>query len=453
MRYLTLWIMGVFAYISSTQANLFVTTNGLTGLETVTVGNPGNEGEWSGKNHGGDGLDRLCGAVDYVYEIGKYEVTAGQYTIFLNAVAATDTYDLYNSDMENHFWGCKIMRHGLPGEHYYTINPDWANRPVNFVSWADAARFCNWLHNNQPIGAQGPDTTENGAYDLNGAVLPEDLGDIERKSDWRWAIPTEDEWYKAAYHKNDGTTNHYWNYPTASDNCPTLEAPPGTDLINGSANHYTAEGTYPLGHPYYRNEAGAYTTKPSQSSYGTFDQAGNVWEWNENVQNDGERGLRGGSFHSFLAECKDLHAAYRPYSYDPTIEVDGWGFRVVASWNDCNSNGIADYKDINSDFSGDCNINIVPDECETDCNSNGIPRDCIICSSPADCNDCDDSTKDGCWIAAGHQVGECLHVKICEPGIMPGDMDGDNDIDLRDYAIFASCFTGPNGETPISCPF
>ena len=39
------------------------------------------------------------GAVDYNYSIDKYDVTLGQYTQFLNAVAKTDTYGLYNSYM------------------------------------------------------------------------------------------------------------------------------------------------------------------------------------------------------------------------------------------------------------------------------------------------------------------------------------------------------------------
>ena len=52
-------------------------------IETVTVGNPGNTGELSGEGAGGVGRDRICGDVDYVYDIGKFEVTAGQYTEFL----------------------------------------------------------------------------------------------------------------------------------------------------------------------------------------------------------------------------------------------------------------------------------------------------------------------------------------------------------------------------------
>ena len=35
------------------------------------------------------------GAVNYIYNIGEYAVTAGQYTAFLNAVAKTDPDRLY----------------------------------------------------------------------------------------------------------------------------------------------------------------------------------------------------------------------------------------------------------------------------------------------------------------------------------------------------------------------
>ena len=70
-------------------------------IVTVPVGSTGNVGEWSGESYGGYGPDRICGAVDYAYNIGKYEVTAGQYIEFLNAVAAADPYGLYNSAMDS----------------------------------------------------------------------------------------------------------------------------------------------------------------------------------------------------------------------------------------------------------------------------------------------------------------------------------------------------------------
>ena len=149
------------------QANVLNMGPGLTSLETVPAGNAGNVPDTRYVTPG-------YGAVAYEYRIGKYEVTAGQYTEFLNKMAGVDSYQLYNAFMWSSGWGCKIERYagsGTPEDPYqYRVASDWANRPVNYVSWGDAARFANWLHNGQPTGAQGPGTTETGAYTLNGAV-------------------------------------------------------------------------------------------------------------------------------------------------------------------------------------------------------------------------------------------------------------------------------------------
>ena len=40
---------------------------------------------------------------------------------------------------------------------------------------------------------------------------------VTRKPGATWVIPTEDEWYKVAYHKNDGVTGNYGDYPTGSN--------------------------------------------------------------------------------------------------------------------------------------------------------------------------------------------------------------------------------------------
>jgi hypothetical protein len=86
---------------SLAQANVFDLGIGYTNLETVTVGDPGNTGELSGSGAGGYGNDRICGSVGYSYNIGKYEVTAGQYADFLNNKAKTDPYGLYDTRMTN----------------------------------------------------------------------------------------------------------------------------------------------------------------------------------------------------------------------------------------------------------------------------------------------------------------------------------------------------------------
>ena len=120
---------------------LVFTTAGLAwvNVETVTVGDPNNTGELSGSGAGGYGPDRICGTVDYEYRIGKYEVTAGQYCEFLNAVAGSDPYGLYNTSMDSSEYGCQITQHGTSGNYTYdfsgrpsgTTEADWVNRPVN----------------------------------------------------------------------------------------------------------------------------------------------------------------------------------------------------------------------------------------------------------------------------------------------------------------------------------
>ncbi|MHC4695316.1 MAG: hypothetical protein ACYTFA_01085, partial [Planctomycetota bacterium] len=81
-------------------------------IDTVPVGNPGN----SNDTHG-DGFGGVAGA----YNIGKFEVTAGQYAEFLNAVADDDTYGLYNTNMLSSSYGCKIRRTGSSGSYVYLV--------------------------------------------------------------------------------------------------------------------------------------------------------------------------------------------------------------------------------------------------------------------------------------------------------------------------------------------
>jgi formylglycine-generating enzyme required for sulfatase activity len=292
-------------------------------MEAVPVGNPGNAGELSGAGAGGSGPDRICGAVGYGYNIGKYEVTAGQYTEFLNAVAGVDTYGLYNTSMWSSSYGCKIERFagsGTSGDPYqYRVAADWVNRPVNYVSWGDAARFANWLHNGQPTAAQGLTTTDDGAYYLNGAITDAALLAVNREADWKWAITTEDEWYKAAYHKNDGVTGNYFDYPTSSDSVPS------NDLVNpdpgNNATFY--DSGYTIGSPYYRTEVGAHEN--SESPYDTFDMGGNVWEWNEAILSGSSRGVRGGSFNDV---ADSLRSSLRYDGYLPSSEAALVGLRV-----------------------------------------------------------------------------------------------------------------------------
>jgi sulfatase modifying factor 1 len=289
----------------------------------VTVGNPGNTGELSGTVL--SGTARICGAVAYTYKIGKYEVTAGQYTAFLTAVAKTDTYGLYNENMDTAVFaeGCNIKRTGLSGAYNYSVAADYANRPVNFVSFWDSCRFANWLTNGQPTGPQGSGTTEQGTYTLSGYNGP-DGRTIQRSANAKYAVASEDEWYKAAFHKFDGVTDYYFDYPTSSDTAPGRDM--ADPLPGNNANIY---GTpLPIDSGKYTTVAGEFQN--SDSPYGTFDQGGNVGEWNEGIPyqegSDACRGIRGSSF---TGGGSEMLAAQRDIYASPTVEFPGVGFRVV----------------------------------------------------------------------------------------------------------------------------
>jgi formylglycine-generating enzyme required for sulfatase activity len=96
-------------------------------------------------------------------------------------------------------------------------------------------------------------------------------------------------------------------------------------LINpdpgNNANFY--QSGYTIGSPYLRTPVGEFEN--SESPYDTFDQGGNVWEWNEAVLHGSYRGLRGGSFND---GDYSLHASLRSY-LSPTYEYYYLGFRVV----------------------------------------------------------------------------------------------------------------------------
>ncbi|MCY2928762.1 MAG: SUMF1/EgtB/PvdO family nonheme iron enzyme [Planctomycetota bacterium] len=318
------WVVVLVAFVEAmslpADANVFSMGGGLTSLEFVTVGDPGNVADTRVMDDGTTGY----GTVNYTYKIGKFEVTAGQYTAFLNAVAKTDTYALYDTSLDQaySFSCCNIERTGALGSYTYSVASEWANRPVNCVSWGDAARFANWLHNGQPSGPQNLSTTEDGAYYLDGATSNAALLAVTRKGNWKWAITSEDEWYKAAYYdpgKPGGAG--YWDYPTRSNTAPGQDM---TDTSGNNANYYTAPYAYPIDSGKYTTLAGEFQN--SDSPYGTFDQGGNVYEWNEASLYNSVRGLRGGSWN---AGGDYLHAADRfSIGYLPSDKRIAVGFRV-----------------------------------------------------------------------------------------------------------------------------
>jgi formylglycine-generating enzyme required for sulfatase activity len=287
---------------------------GAVEIDWAYVGNPGNAAD-TGANCFASAVD--CGSVAVDYRISKHEVTNAQYAEFLNAVAKTDTYGLYNPGMSSNAIG-GITRSGSSGSYIYAVKSGQGDNPVGFVSWYDALRFANWLHNGQPTGAQGAGTTETGAYTFTGA------GSVGARNVGALAfLPTENEWYKAAYY--DPTSAGFFNYPTGSNTAPSSDVPPAGA---NSANYY--DGTFALTDSAtfvfsfnYLTDVGAYAS--AESPYGTFDQGGNLWEWNEAGAGT-VRGRRGGSFGDFASELAVSGTNINDVEFDSEVN----GFRVAS---------------------------------------------------------------------------------------------------------------------------
>ena len=296
-------------------------------IEMVVIGDPGNVADPEDGDATTGEIENF-GAVPYTYSIGKYEVTMNQYVEFLNAVAASDPNGLYQPNIGTHPHVLGIQRTGTDGNFSYSVIGG-GERPISNVSWFDAARFCNWLHNGRPNGVQDENTTEMGAYSLDGA----NSGIFTKNPGAKFWIPSEDEWYKAAYYRPvaggpGGPADEYYLYPTQSDSAPG-------NLIGSlanQANHRPANGLFSTTQrsaaedTNYLTDRGAFSG--TESYYGTFDQGGNLFEWNDGIFDEPggmQRGVRGGSW--FGGEGK-MRSSKRDHK-TPGQEGNVIGFRVA----------------------------------------------------------------------------------------------------------------------------
>jgi formylglycine-generating enzyme required for sulfatase activity len=304
---------------------------GAVEIEWVYVGDPGNPPDTEVMTCcvGSVGTTGY-GSVAYGYFISKYEITNAEYVEFLNAVARSDPKRLFNPDMQDDARQGGITRSGAAGHYQYAAKAGFENRPVNYVSFYDALRFANWLHNGQPTGKQRASTTEDGAYTITLSGV--ESNSTVRNVHARFFLTSEDEWYKAAYY--DAASGSCFDYPTATDVVPDCVAP-GDDT--GNAANYCKWGP-----ELTITDVGAYAL--SEGPFGTFDQGGNVFEWNEAVVSrpaDGYcgggmqvdpadvpacRGIRGGHYGDMLPS--PMAASYRDATV-PEYESLDTGVRVA----------------------------------------------------------------------------------------------------------------------------
>ena len=193
------------------------------------------------------------------------------------------------------------------------------DKPVNYVSWFDAARVANWLMN----GATGTSSTETGAYTLSGGTS----GNVPAVNPGAtFYIPTENQWYKAAYYKGGSTNAGYWDYATQSDTAPTPVTAGSTGIgssgSTGNFANYNAAADWNS----LNGNVTTVGTNGGASAYGAFDMSGNVFEWNDLTGAAGSsRGLRGGRWDG---DALSLSSSGRN-ALDPTFTVFNSGFRLA----------------------------------------------------------------------------------------------------------------------------
>jgi formylglycine-generating enzyme required for sulfatase activity len=310
------WLAGAIALLAASlaSAQVFNMPGGQTSLQFVSVGDPGNVADPA------TGL----GAVGYTYRMGRCDVTLAQYAAFLNAVAQTDTYGLYSPGMATDYPTVGIAQSGSPGSYNYSVIGAAAggnNMPVFDITWGDAARFCNWLQNGQPTNnPEGIGTTETGAYTLNGSNTPSALLGVTRNAAADYFIPSENEWYKAAYYVGGGTNAGYWQYPTKSNSAPgNVLSTTGSN----NANYGSADPTNCL------TPVGYFAGSPGP--YGTFDQGGELYQWTDTpISAYGYPGF------AMMGSAWDMDGGYLqsdntvwPWTPDPAAQYYFSGFRVA----------------------------------------------------------------------------------------------------------------------------
>jgi formylglycine-generating enzyme required for sulfatase activity len=141
----------------------------------------------------------------------------------------------------------------------------------------------------------------------------------------RFFIPSENQWYKAAYYKGGSTNAGYWAYATKSDSVPTaVTATPTGDGSAGSSGNFANYNRVAD----WNGQDGNVTTVGTNggpSAYDAFDMTGNVWEWNDLDSSSSSRGRRGGTWN---VDSSLLSSSARRDG-TPSFEVSNVGFRVA----------------------------------------------------------------------------------------------------------------------------
>jgi formylglycine-generating enzyme required for sulfatase activity len=272
------------------RADTFGSGTNTFSMHTVEISNPGNGDDRGG---GGGTYSGAYGGVDYIYRMGVTEVPQD--------------------------WIEKATRLGLTN---VTAGAWRGSQPAANVTWHEAAAFVNWLNTSSGHhAAYDLSYTNNWSMRLWSKAEAWQSGgeNLYRHKDAHYFLPSEDEYYKAAFHKNDGVTANYWDYATGSNDAPR-------PVANGTEAGTVVYGQLETSGPALVDSTGGV------SPYGTCGQTGNIGEMKESAFDGAnnfptESRVRGGGRWNF--DVSQLNSSFR-VQHDLPTSRSGIGFRVVS---------------------------------------------------------------------------------------------------------------------------
>jgi formylglycine-generating enzyme required for sulfatase activity len=281
MKIPLLLTVALLAPLSQTFADVFGSgTNAFT-LEFNSIGDAGNAA-------GGSGY----GSVIYDYRMSTAEVSE---SVLQHAVNA-----------------------GLTG----VTGGAWTGeQPAAFIDWFEAAAFVNFLNTDRGFTRAYDLSWDGNNWSMNLWTSAEawQMGgeNLYRNKDAFYFLPSENEWYKAAYYQGGGTNAGYWNYPTQENTAPAAVA---SGILAGTAV-YDGQSA----------PAGVFANG-GLSAYGIRGMGGNAAEWTEsawdglNNSSNEDRTVRGGDW---FGAADQLGSSYRDINA-PLYESDFIGLRVAS---------------------------------------------------------------------------------------------------------------------------
>jgi formylglycine-generating enzyme required for sulfatase activity len=281
----------------------------IQGPVTFLMGSPANE-----KYRTDDELQHQV-IIPRSFAISTNEITVAQFQRFLEA----------NPDIKQNASRDSSKFPSVENKKLLIFSPE-PECPQIYVTWYEAAQYCNWLSEQEGIPESEWCYPRNDEI-KSGMVIPKDY--LKRKG---YRLPTEAEWEYAAragtmtsrfYGKSDGLLSQYAWY---SKNPPMTKS--------DKSDPKDPQHTYPVGQ-----------LKPNP--YGLFDVYGNVWEWcdsrrqpytsdgttsdeaRENIMITDSVAMvrRGGSFSYGKDVMRSAHRG--ALNYFPNQRRDNVGFRIA----------------------------------------------------------------------------------------------------------------------------